>query len=101
MNSEADQSAEKGANNTCRLPSMALLRWLERWGLSLDYGRLRKRYSEDAWWADMRGEVSGPHGFGVLLDALLEGAGSVQYLHDSEAGNDRPLGKRCRIRLSG
>jgi hypothetical protein len=29
-------------------------------GLPLDYGRLRKRYSEDAWWADMRGDVSGP-----------------------------------------
>lgn len=84
---ETQGSPENNAPEPPQDHAAALLRWLELQGLILDQARLRKTHPSDAWWVVMpeAEEVTGPHEFRGVLAALVEGAGPIQIVHDSQA----------------
>ena len=84
---ESQDSPEDNAKEPQHDRATTLLRWLELQGLILDHARLRKTHPSDAWWVVMpeAEEVTGPYEFRGVLAALVEGAGPIQIVHDSQA----------------
>lgn len=90
--------------------ALRTLRALERQGLRLDHGKLKKRCAEDSWWLAQGEEVAGPVDFKFILDRLLQGGGPLQFAPVTETGTEeeqqwrvldyqplwlRPFASRC------